>query len=120
MFGHFSHNDVFNIFKNSFSDFSHRALKLDALRCSVKKLFRKILEFPQEDTCGGVPFLQRYWKNASSQVFSVSFNIFFRTDILQNTCGLQLSERINEVTLVCIFGEICTEKSWHGSIFFIS
>ena len=54
--------------------------------CSIKKLFLKISQYSQENTCTGVSFLINFnSKEATTQVFSYIAK-FLRTNILRNIC----------------------------------
>ena len=63
-------------------------------RCSIKKLFLKISQYSQENTCVGIFFLiklQPYrpatlLKETPTQVFPVNISKFLRIPILKNTC----------------------------------
>ena len=63
-------------------------------RCSIKKVFLKISQNPQENTCARVSFLKKLQaapatllKNTLAQVFSCEFCEFFKNTFLQNTPG---------------------------------
>ena len=53
-------------------------------RCSIEKMFFKIFQYSQENTCVGISFswscrpsgLQLYWKGCLTQVFSVNITKF--------------------------------------------
>ena len=56
-------------------------------RCSVKKVFLKILQILQENTCAGVSFDKKFIKKRiSHRFFPVKFTIFLRTAIVKNIC----------------------------------
>ena len=60
-------------------------------RCSIKKLFLKILQYSQENTCVGVSFLVKIRafspvKKTSTQTFPMNIVKFLRTPVLKNSC----------------------------------
>ena len=75
-------------------------------RCSIKKLFLKILPYSQENTCVGVSFLIKIRafspaKKTPTQTFPMNIVKFLRTPVLKNSCE-RLFERfaawINNIT----------------------
>ena len=75
-------------------------------RCSIKKLFLKILQYSQENTCVGVSFLVKIRafspvKKTPTQTFPMNIVKFLRTPVLKNSCE-RLFERfaawINNIT----------------------
>ena len=59
-------------------------------RCSAKKVFLKLLQYSQENTCVRVSFrsfnLQFYQKETPKLMFSSEYSVIFKNTFLQNIC----------------------------------
>ena len=79
------------LYSKTFKEFYHymkfrKILMNRTRRCSIKKLFFKILQFLQENTYVGVSFLIKIHAFNTIHVFSWQYCEILRTVILKNIC----------------------------------
>ena len=92
--------------------------------CSSKKVFLKISQISQENTCIGVSSqkncrssgLQFYQKETPTQVFPVKFTKFLRTRILKNICEPLLLQFLSYGSMFIIYVIILSTKNKNANM----